>query len=148
VRYVRTIFRGANLQDVKVGTVDDYQGQEGKVIFVSTTVSRRYGFTDFSGDAAAVNFIGSPQRFNVALSRAQHLLVVVGDPWVLNMDRCVRVHFARKLPRALVRGALKPPFFVLQMLGDSASVLRRQWRVQGMPAAAVAHAPGAAFAVK
>jgi hypothetical protein len=43
-----------------------------------------------SGEAAAVSFIGNPQRFNVALSRAQHMMVVVGDPWVLNMDRCAR----------------------------------------------------------
>jgi superfamily I DNA and/or RNA helicase len=81
------MFRSANLRDVKVGTVDDYQGQEGKVIFLSATVSRRYGFADLSGQAAAVSFIGNPQRFNVALSRAQHMMVVVGDPWVLNMDR-------------------------------------------------------------
>jgi superfamily I DNA and/or RNA helicase len=84
---VRKLFRGANLRDVKVGTVDDYQGQEGKVIFLSTTVSRRYGFSDFSGDLAALSFIGNPQRFNVALSRAQLMLIIVGDPWVLNMDR-------------------------------------------------------------
>jgi hypothetical protein len=90
VRLVRKLFRNANLRDIKVGTVDDYQGQEGKVIFVSSTVSRRYGFADVSSDAAAVSFIGNPQRFNVALSRAQHLLVIVGDPWVLNMDRCAR----------------------------------------------------------
>jgi hypothetical protein len=85
------MFRNADLRDIKVGTVDDYQGQEGKVIFVSTTVSRRYGFADFRGDAAAVSFVGNPQRFNVALSRAQHMLVIVGDPWVLNMDRCACV---------------------------------------------------------
>jgi hypothetical protein len=82
------MFRSASLRDVKVGTVDDYQGQEGKVILLSATVSRRYGFADLIGEAAAVSFIGNPQRFNVALSRAQHMMVVVGDPWVLNMDRC------------------------------------------------------------
>ena len=87
VRLVRHMLRSASLRDVKVGTVDDYQGQEGKVIFVSTTVSRRYGFADLSQDSTAVSFIGSPQRFNVAVSRAQHMLVVVGDPWVLNIDR-------------------------------------------------------------
>ena len=74
---MRHMLRSASLRDVKVGTVDDYQGQEGKVIFVSTTVSRRYGFTDLSQDSTAVSFIGSPQRFNVAVSRAQHMLVVV-----------------------------------------------------------------------
>jgi superfamily I DNA and/or RNA helicase len=97
------MFRSANLRDVKVGTVDDYQGQEGKVIFLSATVSRRYGFADMSGEAAAVSFIGNPQRFNVALSRAQHMMVVVGDPWVLNMDRCARARVlsaVRILPKA------------------------------------------------
>jgi superfamily I DNA and/or RNA helicase len=92
------MFRNADLRDIKVGTVDDYQGQEGKVIFVSTTVSRRYGFADFRGDAAAVSFVGNPQRFNVALSRAQHMLVIVGDPWVLNMDRyvCILLVFVER----------------------------------------------------
>jgi superfamily I DNA and/or RNA helicase len=109
VRLVRAMFRSANLRDVKVGTVDDYQGQEGKVIFLSATVSRRYGFADMSGEAAAVSFIGNPQRFNVALSRAQHMMVVVGDPWVLNMDRCARA-------RARVVGRAHPAESILFMI--------------------------------
>ena len=105
---MRNMFRSHNLRDVKVGTVDDYQGQEGKVIFVSTTVSRRYGFADASCDATAVSFIGSPQRFNVAVSRAQHMLVVVGDPWVLNVDRCASTAVFARAAHAVLTGAGAP----------------------------------------
>ncbi len=109
---MRSLFRSAHLRDVKVGTVDDYQGQEGKAIFISATVSRRYGMSDVSSHAAAVSFIGNPRRFNVALSRAQHMLVVVGDPWILSMDRCgasrVALHLSRQRSNFFARcwGAL------------------------------------------
>lgn len=53
--------------DVKVGTVDAYQGLEKDIIFLSTV--RTFG----------IGFIGNPNRLNVALSRAKKLVVVFGD---------------------------------------------------------------------
>lgn len=53
--------------DVRVYTVDRVQGKEGDIVFLSMTQNKRIGFMD------------SPNRINVALTRAKYQLVVVGD---------------------------------------------------------------------
>lgn len=37
-----------------------------------------------------VGFVANPRRFNVAMTRAQALLIIVGDPVVLSLDRMWR----------------------------------------------------------
>ncbi len=109
----------------QVGTVDDYQGQEERVIFITTVLSKpeslppplapsvatprtqpaqRTGWRGLGGgrglarempgregaggEGPDVNlgFWGNPKRFNVAITRAKALLVVVGHPLVLLQD--------------------------------------------------------------
>ncbi|VDC03812.1 unnamed protein product [Peniophora sp. CBMAI 1063] len=69
---------------IKVGSVEEFQGQERKVIFVSTTRSSRelvaYDLKHTLG------FVANPRRFNVAVTRAQALLIIVGNPNVLSLD--------------------------------------------------------------
>jgi uncharacterized protein len=56
---------------VKVGTVDKFQGQEAAVVIVSMT-------TSVGAEAArGTEFLFNPNRFNVAISRAQCLAIVV-----------------------------------------------------------------------
>jgi predicted RecB family nuclease len=58
-------------QDARIGTVDKFQGQEAAVVIVSMTTSR-------GGDAPrGTDFLFNPNRFNVAVSRAQCLSIVV-----------------------------------------------------------------------
>lgn len=59
--------------------VEDFQGGEEKVIIVSTTLSRRHRLEK----EARIGFLGDPKKFNVALTRAQALAVVVGNPNLL-----------------------------------------------------------------
>ena len=66
-----------------VGSVEEFQGQERPVIILTTVRSS-------SSHAAAdlrqgLGFLASGKRFNVAVTRAQSLLVVVGDPRVILM---------------------------------------------------------------
>ena len=80
---LRERLRRANLGSIRVGTVDDYQGQEEKIIIISTVIG--------SANARAVQamahgLMSSPQRFNVAITRAKALLVVIGDPNALWED--------------------------------------------------------------
>lgn len=88
--------RARDLGAVRVGTVDDFQGQEARIIFISTVLSRPAdvplgaGHTQGAalkppGVAAdpAVGFFRNPNRFNVAITRAQALMVVLGHPLVL-----------------------------------------------------------------
>jgi uncharacterized protein len=62
------------LPNVRVGTVDKFQGQEAPVVIVSMCTS------EGECDARGLEFLLSPNRLNVALSRAQSLAVVVGNP--------------------------------------------------------------------
>ncbi|MBN2860990.1 MAG: ATP-binding domain-containing protein, partial [Sphaerochaetaceae bacterium] len=61
-------------QKARVGTVDKFQGQEAPVVLISmVTSSGAYMPRD-------IEFLYSPNRLNVALSRAQCLAVVVANP--------------------------------------------------------------------
>jgi len=85
---IRQLLRQRFLGMIRVGTVEDYQGQEEKVIFISTVVGRNQhvGNEINKLQSQGVGLIGSDQRFNVAITRAKALLVIVGDPVPLYKD--------------------------------------------------------------
>jgi uncharacterized protein len=62
----------------RAGTVDKFQGQEAEAVIVSMTTS---GADDMPRDAS---FLLSRNRFNVAISRARCLAVVVASPGLLD----------------------------------------------------------------
>jgi uncharacterized protein len=74
--------------DVEVGTVDKFQGREAYVVFFATGAS--------SGEDAprGAGFVFDRQRFNVAISRARALAVMVGSPDLLE-HRCSSVEDVR-----------------------------------------------------
>jgi uncharacterized protein len=77
VRLVRRALDAAGFGGVEAGTVDKFQGREAFVVFFSTAAS--------SGEEAprGIGFIFDRQRFNVAISRARALAVMVGSPALL-----------------------------------------------------------------
>lgn len=78
VVHLRSIFREADLSKINIGTVEDYQGMERKYIFLSTVrVSDSFVDQDISKNFGLVE---QNKRLNVALSRAQDLMIIVGSP--------------------------------------------------------------------
>ncbi|KAJ3338192.1 Helicase MOV-10 [Gonapodya sp. JEL0774] len=68
----------------EVGSVEKFQGQERRVIIISTVRSNvEYISHDLKFN---LGFLRNPKRFNVAVTRAQALLIVIGDPDVLCHD--------------------------------------------------------------
>ena len=78
---IRRLLRKANLGIVNVGTVEDYQAVERKVIVLSLTRSTPE-FVEYDIKRRAGVF-QQPKMMNVALTRAEHLLIVVGNPDVM-----------------------------------------------------------------
>ncbi|NXN99240.1 M10L1 helicase, partial [Rhinopomastus cyanomelas] len=85
VSCIRLLLRTIDLADIKVGTVEEFQGQEYSVIILSTVRSRPGLFGD---EKYCLGFLSNPKRFNVAITRAKALLIVVGNPHVLVQDPC------------------------------------------------------------
>ncbi|XP_058123819.1 probable RNA helicase armi [Anopheles ziemanni] len=83
-KIIRRIFDTASLEAPKTGSVEEFQGQERRIVIVSTVRSSR---TLVVRDKdSLLGFISSPKRVNVALSRAKVALVVVGNPKLLAID--------------------------------------------------------------
>ncbi|KAI8826542.1 P-loop containing nucleoside triphosphate hydrolase protein [Fimicolochytrium jonesii] len=76
--------KAKTLRDVNVGTVEDYQGQEFPIILISPVRTRPSALAkDMEND---MGLIGFPKRFNVAVTRAKSLCVVVGRVELLVRD--------------------------------------------------------------
>eukprot|EP01047_Picozoa_sp_COSAG01_P080761 COSAG01_NODE_15831_length_1295_cov_1.439799_2_plen_185_part_01 len=76
----RTAYR-----DLKVGSTELFQGQERHVVIISTVRSTQR-FVEEHDRKHNIGFLVNPKRFNVAVTRAIALLIVVGDPRVLWHD--------------------------------------------------------------
>ncbi|XP_052862740.1 probable RNA helicase armi [Anopheles cruzii] len=78
------IFSVAQLTAPKVGTVEEFQGQERNIIIVSTVRSSSIGIV--RDRQTALGFVANEKRINVAISRAKSALIVVGNPKLLCLD--------------------------------------------------------------
>ncbi|GAB4129918.1 MAG: AAA domain-containing protein [Raineya sp.] len=68
VNYLKELLR--HLPHVRVGTVDSFQGQESEAVFISLVRSN---------EKNEIGFLTDTRRLNVALTRAQKKLLVIGD---------------------------------------------------------------------
>jgi uncharacterized protein len=75
VRLLKKAFPG-----IEIGTVDKFQGKEKPIVIVSMADS------DSSESSRGMEFLFSKNRFNVAISRAQILAIVVANPLLAYAD--------------------------------------------------------------
>ena len=76
VSAIKAHINDKNLYECSVGTINKFQGLERKVIIISMVRNSFMGFTK------------NPKLFNVAVSRAKALLIVVGNPTLLSERKC------------------------------------------------------------
>lgn len=80
VRYLKSRLRAAGFGEIRVGTFDKFQGQEAPIVFVSMTTSSSEDLP------RGIEFLLSPNRLNVAISRAQWACYVLRSPQLSVME--------------------------------------------------------------
>ena len=80
VRLLKSKFRNAGLPGIRIGTFDKFQGQEAPIVFVSMTTSSSEELP------RGIEFLLSPNRLNVAISRAQWVCYLVRSPQLSMME--------------------------------------------------------------
>jgi hypothetical protein len=101
IRKMRIFLREAGLERLRVDSVEKFQGGEARVVIVSTC--RSSSMNDDYDAKYHVGFLRNEKRFNVAITRAQELLIVVGNVKVLQTDS----HWSQLISYGLELGALK-----------------------------------------
>ncbi|XP_030543378.1 probable RNA helicase SDE3 [Rhodamnia argentea] len=81
---LKTSLESLELPNIKIGSVEQFQGQESKVIIVST-VRSTIKHNEFDR-VHCLGFLSNPRRFNVAITRAISLLIIVGNPHIITKD--------------------------------------------------------------
>ncbi|OEL38228.1 putative RNA helicase SDE3 [Dichanthelium oligosanthes] len=85
VAKIKKALEAFEMPDLKVGSVEQFQGQEREVIIISTVRStvKHNEFDKFFN----LGFLSNYKRFNVAITRAKSLLIIVGNPHIITMDQ-------------------------------------------------------------
>lgn len=110
VLHIRALLRERDFFSVRVGTVDDYQGQEEKIVIVSTVLSATTTSSKLSKLAwhPHIGLMNNPKRFNVATSRGKALAIFVGNPNVICKDDNWRALLELCVERGVYRGVACP----------------------------------------
>ncbi len=83
---LKQILTSLDLPIPKIGSVEEFQGQERPVIIVTTVRSAEHEAEAGTDALRGLGFLRSDKRFNVAITRAMSLLIVIGDPHLLGGD--------------------------------------------------------------
>lgn len=81
---ITQVLESFDMPNVKVGSVEQFQGQEREVIIISTVRSTAK-HNEFDR-TYCLGFLSNPRRFNVAVTRSKSLLIIVGNPHIVSKD--------------------------------------------------------------
>ena len=124
VLLVRNVLRIADLGAVGRGSAEDYQGQETRIVIVSTVLScrlREWSSVGIEADKSPTappsglspnGLLDNARKFNVAVTRGQALCVVVGKPILLCADPYFKHYMRGCVQRGSHYGVPCPPFDV------------------------------------
>ncbi|XP_077997664.1 putative helicase MOV-10 [Glandiceps talaboti] len=85
VQKIKKVLRKKNYPYIKVGSVEEFQGEERLILIISTVRSTSEENLRLDIDYQ-LGFLKNPKRFNVAITRAKALLIVIGNPFMLQRD--------------------------------------------------------------
>lgn len=68
---------------INIGSVEDFQGQESKIIIISTVLTSRVRQLEIN---ERLGLCGDHRKMNVAVTRGKSLCIVVGNPSYLHGD--------------------------------------------------------------
>ncbi|XP_017029857.2 probable RNA helicase armi [Drosophila kikkawai] len=112
VKTIRNLFKGTDVVMPKIGSVEEFQGQERDIMLISTVRSSQALIR--SDSQLSLGFVKSSKRMNVAISRARAMMVVFGNPNLLALDDSWRRYitycahnnalFGCELPDSIVYG--------------------------------------------
>lgn len=121
---IRIRLRTLGLGEVNVGRESDMQGAENRVVIISTVRSSHRFVADDKRRNRGLLF--EPKSFNVAITRAQELLVIIGDVPTLHQDPFWRalIQFAvrrscYKGPSMSHFGLITPPAPIISILEEN-----------------------------
>lgn len=83
-KVLRSLLTEQGVKVPKIGTVEEFQGQERMIILVSTV--RSSSSLLVYDRIHRLGFVKNCKRLNVSISRARALLVVFGNPHLLALD--------------------------------------------------------------
>ena len=139
--------RGRDPSKIMVGSVEQFQGQEKLVVIISTVrASQEY----VQGDVEhSLGFLVNEKRFNVAVTRAKALLIVVGHPGVLSQDESWRAFLDLCVLRGACMGEMPPSMGGAGSTGEDLEgrELPRR-RAEGRGAAVVEGREGAEYGIE
>lgn len=99
---IKSLLQTDEITPCKVATIEEFQGGERRVIILSMV---RSSITNMDYDKKfGLGFIFNDKRFNVATSRAQSLLIAIGDSRILRKDPIWKFF----IENARMRNALQP----------------------------------------
>ncbi|KAG7167878.1 helicase mov-10-B.2-like [Homarus americanus] len=108
-----------NTNNLKVGSPEEFQGDERRVIIISTV---RASADQLANDQVfKLGFLRNPKRFNVSVTRAKALLIIVGCPEILQLDE----HWGKLLDFIRQRGGYRGHSYSRGGLDDFDDILTR-----------------------
>jgi len=118
---LRERLRNEKLTAVDVGTVEDYQGRESRVVIISCVRSSPRFLKDDM--VKGLGLVFEKKRMNVAITRAKELLIVVGNGSVLRRDPYWKGFLEFSIRNKLYQG----PDLELEMNGNYVSRLESRY---------------------